>query len=112
MNDRPGWIQLLYERYTASYALHTAFLLKFVNGLVAEEADAQPNGREELRQVALSELNSPDPQVVAMSLLLLGVVGQSDDLAAIESLAVHTADIVQRAARTSLFELKQKSRSV
>jgi len=92
MNDRPGWIQLLYERHTASYALHTAFLLKFVNGLIIEEADAQPSGREKLRQVALSELDSPDRQVVAMSLLFLGMVGQAADLPTIRNLVAHECD--------------------
>jgi hypothetical protein len=111
MKDRPIWIQLLYKRHSASYALHSAFLLEFVNGLVVAEADAQPNGREQLRQVALSELNSPDPQVVAISLLFLGVVGRPNDISAVEGFGNHQSDLVQKAARTSLFELRQENRS-
>ena len=41
MNDVPGWIRLLYKRHAAEYALHTAFLLEHIRGLIAEEADAQ-----------------------------------------------------------------------
>jgi len=111
MNDRPGWIQLLYERHTAGWALHTAFLLNFHQDFVAEEADAQPDGREQLRQVALSELNSHDLHFVAMSLLFLGVVGQSDDVPAVEAFVAHPSDLIQKAARASLFELKRKKRS-
>jgi hypothetical protein len=112
MNDRPGWIQLLYERHTAGWALHTAFLLEFHQNLVAEEVDAQPNGREQLREVALSELNSHDPSVTAMSLLFLGVAGQPDDLPAVEVFVADPSDLVQKAARASLFELRRKKKSV
>jgi hypothetical protein len=111
MNDRPGWIQLLYKRHNAEWALHTAFLLSFYQHLVAEEADTQPDGREQLRQVALSELNSHDPHYVAMSLLFLGVVGQLDDIPAVESSVDHPTELVQKAAQASLFELKRKTRS-
>ena len=111
MHDRPGWIQLLYKRDNAEWALHTAFLLNSFKDFVAEEADAQPDGREQLRQVALSELTSPDPNFVTMSLLYLGVVGQSDDLPAVESFVAHPTELIQKAAQASLFELKRKTRS-
>ena len=111
MNDRPGWIRLLYERHTAWRALHTAFLLNSFKGFVSEEADARPNGRGQLREVALAELNSPDPQCVAISLLFLGIVGQLSDMPAVEAFVTHESDLVQRASRASLFQLKQNGKS-
>jgi hypothetical protein len=106
MNDRPGWIQLLYKRHTAGYALSTAFLLDFMTEFIAGEADAQPDGREQLRRVALIELESHDPQLVAFSLVCLSVVGQPDDLSAVKRFITHPSDLVQRAARTCLFKLR------
>jgi hypothetical protein len=111
MNERPGWIQLLYERHNAWHALHSAFLLHGFKDFVAGEADAQPDGRGQLRQVALSELRSDDPHSVAMSLLFLGVVGHLDDLPAVETFITHPSDLIQKAARASLFELKRKNKS-
>lgn len=73
MNGCPGWRQLLYKRHTAGHALQPAFLLSHFNEFIAEQANAQPDGREQLRQVALSELESYDPQFVALSLVCLAV---------------------------------------
>ncbi|MFZ1936605.1 MAG: hypothetical protein WCB27_07100 [Thermoguttaceae bacterium] len=111
MNDRPGWIQLLYDRHTAEPALRTACLLHLSQGFIAGEADAQPAGREQLRKAALDEVESDDPQFVGFSLICLGVVGEPEDLPVVTGFTDHPSDLIQRAARTCLFELEQKKRS-
>jgi hypothetical protein len=105
MNDLPGWIQFLYKRGSAGHALHTGLLLDLTNESIAEEADAHPGGRQQLREVALSELESGDLQNVALSLVYLSVVGQAEDLNAVERFANHGSDLVQRAARTCQYQL-------
>jgi hypothetical protein len=110
MNDVPGWIQLLYKRHTPEYALQTAFLLDFVRGSVAEQADAQPDGREQLRQIAVRKVESHDPQTVAWSLICLGVVGLPEDLSMVERFIAHPSDSIQRAARACQFQLKKNGR--
>lgn len=107
MNDRPGWILSMYKRGSAGHALHTAFLLNFTNENIAELADIEPDGRDQLRQVALSELGSEDPQVVALSLVFLGVVGRPEDLPAVLPFVDGQSDLVRRAARACQFELRQ-----
>ena len=110
MHDHPGWIQLLYKRHSAWHALHTAFLLNSTNDNIAEQVDALPNGREQLRRVALSELASDDPGVIALSLVYLGVVGIHDDLAAAESFLGHPSDLVVRAAKVCRYALRHAVR--
>jgi hypothetical protein len=110
MNDRPGWIQLLYKRGSAGHALHSGFLLNLTAESVAEVAASQPNGREELREVAMTELESDDSQAVALSLVYLGVVGKPEDLPAVDRFADHPSDLIRKAARACLFGLRQAAR--
>jgi hypothetical protein len=109
MNDRPGWIRLLYKRHNAWQTLHTAFLWNHFRIFVAEEADAQPNGREHLREVALEELASQDFRLIAFSLLCLGIVGRREDLPLVERFVACPDDLTRRAALAAQFELKKRS---
>jgi hypothetical protein len=110
MDDYPGWIQLLYKRKSASHALHTSFLLHLTNSDIAQLANFQPDGRDQLRKIAILELNSEDTQIIALSLVFLGVVGQPDDLVYVEPFVNHPFDLVRKAARTCQFELRQGSK--
>lgn len=106
MNELPGWIQMLYKRLTAYHALHTAFLHESAKSQIAEMADGQPNGRQQLRETALSNLSSSDPSVIALSLVFLSVVGEAQDTAHATNLLNHTSDLVQRAAKACQFALE------
>ncbi len=103
--DHPGWIQFLYKRDSADYSLRSAFLLKFTNEILAEKVCSEPDGREQLRQAALAELGSEDPEVVALSLVYLGVVGRPEDLPTVQRFVDDPSELVRRAARTCAFEL-------
>jgi hypothetical protein len=107
MNHRPGWIQLLYKRSNAGHALHTGFLLNITNENIAEIADSHIGGREQLREVALTELDSDDSQILALSLLFLGIAGQPEDFTIIKKFVDHPSDLIQKAARACRFELLQ-----
>jgi hypothetical protein len=110
MEDTAGWIQLLFKRMRAGHSLRTSFLLGLTNEQIAMEAHAQPGGRDQLRQVSLAALASDDLEKVAIALVCLGVVGDSEDLHHVDPLVGHDSDLVRRAARTCRFELLQISR--
>jgi len=101
---------LLYKRQSPAHALHSDFLLEHTRGFIAGEADAQPDGREQLRRIAVRELESHDPRTVAWSLICLGVVGLPEDLPMAERFVAHPSDLIQRSALTCQFELKRMKR--
>jgi hypothetical protein len=101
----------LYDRHNAWHALHTAFLLESTQDFIANEADLRPGGREQLRRVALCELESDDERTVASSLVCLSVVGQPVDLPALDRLIAHPSELIQRAARACRFELQARKRA-
>ncbi len=103
-----GWIELLYKRHRAGHALHSAYLLNLTNSFIAEEADSVEDGRSLLREAALSHLASENAEVVAQSLLYLGVVGSHRDLEVVNQFTEHESDLVQRAARACSFELRKE----
>ncbi len=111
MDGHRGWILALYRRMNARGALHTGFLFDLTSTEIPEEVASQPNGRDQLRHVALSELQSDDPQKAALSLVFLGVVGQAGDSAAAEALSDHPSDLVSRAARACWFALRTKKQA-
>ena len=108
MTDTPGWIQLLFKRSKAESALHSAFLYDLNKANILEEINARPNGPDELRQVALGELDSADPETLAMTLVFLSIVGKPEDLRIVGNLqlADHSSELVRRAAKTCLFDLR------
>lgn len=110
MPETPAWISLLFKRSKACHALHTGFLLELTNRDTRELVDAYPDGNRLLRQVSLERLNSSNPHTLALSLIFLGVVGSLEDVSHAESFLDHSSDLVQRAAKTCCYELKQASR--
>jgi hypothetical protein len=110
MTDTPGWIRLLFKRFSADHALHTAFLLGQMNERIASDVNVQPNGRADLRRESLALLDGDDPGAVAMSLVCLGIVGESKDLCRVDPLLSHESDLVRRAARSCRFEISQRGR--
>ncbi len=109
MVHRPTWIQILIKRSHAGHALHSAFLLDLACQSIAEYADAEPNGRGELRQFALGEAQSADVEMAALALVFLSVAGVPADLAFAQGFVKHPSDLVRRAARTCCYELRQRS---
>ena len=107
MNDVPRWIFSLYRTSNAGHALTTSFLLDLTRSQITEMAEAQLDGRQHLRQFALDEISSNDPEVVALSLIFLSVVGDAEDLAAVEGAMTHDSDLVRRAARVCQYELQR-----
>lgn len=111
MPDRPGWIQHLFARSSAEHALSSAFLLDLSQDGVRQAVAANPDGEHALRTAAREELTSADPQTVALALLFLSVVGQSNDLEQVEPLGESESDLVRRAAKACVFHLTQQSRN-
>ena len=106
-----GWIEILFKRHTAAYALRSAFLLNDSYRLISDEADARPKGRDALRHAALARLSSHEEGAMSYSLIVLAVVGLPEDLAVVEPLRDHASDVVRRAARACVFKLKKKGPS-
>lgn len=108
MEDIPGWIQLLYKRRRAQAMLHDAFSVNSANRHLEEQIEGCPEEREQLRDVALRCLSSVDAEEVAQSLVFLGVVGKREDIATIEGYLGDAAELVQRAARLCVFQIRQR----
>lgn len=107
MDDRPGWIEILCKRYRAGHALHSAYLVNLEQEHIQEAADGVPSGEEQLREVALGDLDAEDPKLIEYSLICLSVVGRREDLKSVEPLLTHASSLVRRAARVCRFELKR-----
>lgn len=107
MTDHPAWVQLLLKRESAGHWMASAFLSDLSRENVLELADQQPDGRETLRQAALTELTSESPEQVAVAILFLSVVGRHEDLAAVSTFLRHSSATVERAAKVCRFALQR-----
>jgi hypothetical protein len=110
MTDTPGWIRWIFQRYSAGHALHSEFLLDQDRENIASLADGQPDGRASLRRESLALLDSSDPNAVAMALVCLGVVGESEDLPLVDGFVHHSEDLIRCAAKSCRFEIVHRGR--
>ena len=75
---------------------------------VTEVAGAYENGWDLVRSAARAKLGDDDASMVERALTCLFVTGTSADVAAVELLAAHPDEAVQKAARTCLFEIRRR----
>jgi hypothetical protein len=108
--ELPSGIKRLLTRvtYSCSEPRHVHFRQDLLRKWVAEVADAYENGWTLLREGALRQLADDDANLIECALAVLFVVGKSNDAAAVEPLLLHQNERVQKAARTCLFELRQR----
>ena len=110
VHERPGWIMALFRsgfsigNFETSYA---AFRLRTVKDLIEDRIPQEPGSREALRQAALEELDNPNHLIVERALFFLLVVGHAIDAKAVKPLKHSPNEVIQKAAKTCLFELRQ-----
>jgi hypothetical protein len=111
MADRPIWVEVLLKRHSASHALGTGFLLDLTFKRLAEEADTHEHGARDLRQAACELLSSHEEDEIALSAIIMGVVGLPEDLPRIEPLKQHPSELVRKAASACLFAIGRRKRA-
>jgi len=99
------------EHWFAHTALRTGrpHWLKLTEQWINDVASARPGFETELRQVALAALNSSQRDLIHRGLAALAVVGNSEDLPAIESLLTSSDSYISGAASTARFEIAHRA---
>lgn len=92
--------------YSCSEPEYVSYRQKLLREWVTHFADV--HGEHALRNAALARLAEPDPRAVERALSCLFVVGCLSDVSAIEELNSHSDLGVRKAARTCLFEIRQR----
>ena len=109
--ELPTGIQRLLSRghYSCSESGYVHFRQDQLRRYVGEVVDAHEDGARLLREGAREQLSDEDPQMVDHALACLFVVGNADDVSAIEQLLSHPLESIQKAARTCLFEVRRRT---
>ena len=110
MDERPGWIELLFKRGHGRTTFKTVFLLELDKRHIVRECDTVSNGRQALRDAALEVLEVERSSEMVQALAYLLVVGSPEDLGAVQPLITHHNESIRNAAKAVAFELARMDR--
>jgi hypothetical protein len=99
---------LLRGHYSCSENDFVHFRQEQLRRFVGEIVKTHEDGVTLLREGALKQLSHEDANMVDHALSCLFVVGERDDIPAIEGLLSHPDESVRKAARTCLFEIRHR----
>ena len=106
----PSWIEnLLHSQpYSCSEPAYVHLRQRWVREHISAHVAANNDGAEQLRSACRERLPDDDAALVERALTCLFVVGVADDAPAVEPLLAHTDELVRKAARTCLFEIRRR----
>ena len=110
--ELPTGIQRLLSRgpnYSCSETGYVHFRQDQLRRYVGEVVGGHEDGARLLREGAQEQLSHDDPQMLDHALACLFVVGNRDDVPAIEPLLSHPLESIRKAARTCLFEVRRRT---
>jgi hypothetical protein len=105
--EEPGWITLLFERGQGLQAVHSPFLYRLAIGHVEGEIAGEEERRLLLRRASLRRLKANDADIT-QALIFLAIVGDGEDLPAVEGCIDYPSERVRKAAGICTHELKSR----